>query len=128
MTSLGGLEKTNTGETFDCYSIIEIAKLMLRDYRNIEIILELIKHIEKIADQCHNNDIKKLLAELHFLAYRKLLQTDPETALTHAKKSIDMYKKLNINTLEESVPILWWLLPSYMHEGVVKYHINYAKR
>jgi len=38
----------------------------------------------------------------------------------YAEKSIELYEKCNIKSLEDSIPILSELLPDYMHEGVVK--------
>jgi len=65
--------------------------------------------------------IKKLLAEICYLiAMEHKKRNEYEEAYKYAQMSIDLYKECNISTLEDSMPILSELMPTYMHEGVVK--------
>ena len=74
--------------------------------------------LSQIKDR--GRETEKLQAEICYLLAEEIKKTDVFRAKKLAEESIGIYKKLTIQTLEESVPILWEKLPDHMHEGVVK--------
>lgn len=62
----------------------------------------------------------KLLAEVLFLLAREYSnKNEGKKAERLAKKAKDKYQEIDVQTLEDSTPILWQHLPERMHEGVV---------
>ncbi|MGB8217708.1 MAG: hypothetical protein WCE94_10455 [Candidatus Methanoperedens sp.] len=64
---------------------------------------------------------KKLLAETCFLL--AAISKEKKLRASYAKEAIEIYDELKIDKLTDATPILWWLLPDQMHEGVVKSRI-----
>lgn len=63
----------------------------------------------------------KLLAEICYLIANEYKNKhDLINTKFFANKSFDIYKQLNISSLEDAVPILDKYLPEKMHEGVVE--------
>jgi hypothetical protein len=64
--------------------------------------------------------LKKLLAEICFLMAQEYKSMDQLKAYKFAQESMDIYKFLQIDSLEDAEPVLNSLLPDLMHEGVVQ--------
>lgn len=67
--------------------------------------------------------LKKLLAEICFLIAQEYKSTDKLKAYEFAQESMNIYKFLQIDSLEDAEPVLNSLLPELMHEGVVQERI-----
>ena len=65
------------------------------------------------------SDVNKLHAEVAYLLANELRGRDNGRASELAKESIGLYRRVDVKTMEDSLPILAEALPSYMHEGVV---------
>jgi len=94
---------------------------MLKIDHSLETLKEALMLLTEIEEEKRDKTVNKLLAEISYLIaveYKK--QKKREEMLKYAEKSFELYKKCNITSLEDSIPILSELLPDYMHEGVVK--------
>jgi len=67
--------------------------------------------------------LKKLLAEICFLIAQEYKSMDKFKAHKFAEESMNIYRSLHIDSLEDAAPILSSLLPDLMHEGVVQERI-----
>ena len=68
-----------------------------------------------------SRDILKLEAELLFLLAKKAKKDGRISEATKfGEKAIEIYEEINVRTLNDAAPFLWWLLPEYMHENIVK--------
>ena len=94
---------------------------MLKADHSLATLEEALAILSEISEIKRDKRINKLLAEINYLIaveYKK--QGKLEDMKRYAEKSIELYEKCNIKSLEDSIPILSELLPDYMHEGVVK--------
>lgn len=69
-------------------------------------------------------DVNKLQAEVCYLMAQNIRSGNPQLARKYAQESIDLYRGLDIQTLQDAVPILHERLPEMMHGGVVKYRLQ----
>ena len=101
---------------------------MMENIGNIIVELErnlTIDSLKKSYDTLTKSELdangSKLLAEIcYLLANDYMAKHDASNAKFFAGKSYDIYKQLDISSLEKAVPILDRYLPGIMHEGVVK--------
>jgi len=94
---------------------------MLKMGHSLDSLRDSLALLTEIEAERRDKRVNKLMAEINYLTaveYRKM--NNHRQMREHARASIDLYKKCNISTLEDSVPILSELLPDYMHEGVVE--------
>ena len=94
---------------------------MLKIDSSLSTLEEALTLLSEIKEEKRDKVVNKLLAEINYLIaveYKKMKNF--EKMKQYAEKSINLYKKCNIVSLEDSVPILSELLPDYMHEGVVR--------
>lgn len=94
---------------------------MLKINQSLKTLKEALRLLSEVEEWKRDKMVNKLLAEINYLMaveYKK--QGNLKEMQQYAKTSIDLYKKCNITSLEDCVPILSELLPDYMHEGVVK--------
>ena len=72
-----------------------------------------------------NRKVVKMLAEVCFLLMRYYKNVrNAEEAKRFGRESIRNFEQLGIETLEEAIPFLDWLLPDYVHEDVVRYELK----
>lgn len=69
-------------------------------------------------------DVNKLQAEICYLMAQNIGRSNSELARRYAQESIDLYRGLNIQTLQDAVPILHEHLPEIMHGGVVEHRLK----
>ena len=94
---------------------------MLKIEHSLTSLQDALAMLTEIEEKKRNKKVIKLLAEINYLIaieYRKVGKH--QEMLQHAEISVDLYKRCNISTLEDSIPILSELLPDYMHDGVVQ--------
>jgi hypothetical protein len=92
---------------------------MLREDSTLETLLKAYNLISRVSK--HDRNVEKLRAELCFLIAREYSRTGEwKKSRKFAEESVAIYRRLKVDTLESAIPILDWLLPDYMHEGVVK--------
>ncbi len=92
---------------------------MLKEDSSEKTLLIAYGELKKLKNK--DDEAKKLLAETCFLL--AAISKNKKLRESYAKEAIEIYDELKIDKLKDATPILWWLLPDQMHEGVVKSRI-----
>ena len=99
---------------------IEIANIIsaLRVDASRSTLLDALDKVDQLSDP--DSSAAKLKAELCYLLAREYAIQDAELAEEYAQRSKQLYNQIQVDSFEEAAPLLDWLLPSLMHEGVVE--------
>jgi hypothetical protein len=98
--------------------IIANVTTAVRENPSLPCLIEQYKVLE--AAQIDDRRARQLGAEICYLIASNMAGKDKVQAREFARKSVRLYKSLNIQTTEEATPLLHTLLPELMHEGVVE--------
>jgi hypothetical protein len=105
--------------------MLELSSIIssLREDASLSSLEEALERMQQSRTATPNPRYTKLEAELCFLVAKEIKDSDPVKAREYAEKAVQNYQMIDTDTLEGAQPILYWLLPSLMHEGVVKKRI-----
>lgn len=96
-------------------------KQSVLDDTSLKNLLDNYEHLN--VEYSHLVQLKKLLAEICFLIAQEYKSIDKLKAYKFAQESMNIYRDIHIDSLEDAEPILHSLLPDLMHEGVVQERI-----